>query len=85
MADFSFGKYARPARLLLAVVVALVGLWGLASGSEGERAASAQGTSPEPTVVLLTLDGPTDGGTARFLATGLRLAARKADRSAIGD
>ena len=74
MADFSFEKYARPARLLLAVVVALVGLWGLASGSEGERAASAQSTPRETSVVLIRLDGAIDGVTARFIMRGLLLA-----------
>ncbi|MCI0852215.1 MAG: nodulation protein NfeD [Chloroflexi bacterium] len=79
MADFSLDKFARPARVLLAALVALVGLWGLAtnSGTGGDRPVSAQSTSsdtPQNNVVLIRLDGAIDGVTARFIVRGLRIA-----------
>ena len=79
MADFSLDKFARPARVLLAALVALVGLWGLAtnSGTGGDRPVSAQSTpsdTPENNVVLIRLDGAIDGVTARFIERGLRIA-----------
>ena len=74
MADFSFDKLARPVRVLLAALVALVGLWGLASGTGGARPVSAQSVPPDTNVVLIRLDGAIDGVTARFIERGIRIA-----------
>ena len=76
MADFSLDKFARPARVLLAALVALVGLWGLAtnSGTGGDRPVSAQSIPSDTNVVLIRLDGAIDGVTARFIERGLRIA-----------
>ena len=79
MADFSLDKFARPARVLLAALVALVGLsfvglWALASGSGGGRPASAQSAPSDTNVVLIRLDGVIDAVTANFIERGLRIA-----------
>ncbi len=74
MADFSLDKFARPARVLLAVLVAFVGLWALASGSGGGRPVSAQNAPSDTNVVLIRLDGAIDAVTANFIERGLRIA-----------
>ena len=77
MADFSLGKFARPARVLIAALVTLIGLWGLASGDGsygGTRTVAAQSAAPGSNVVLIRLDGAIDGVTARFIERGLRIA-----------
>ena len=80
MADFSLGKFARPARVLIAALVTLIGLWGLASGDGpygGIRTVAAQGGAPGSNVVLIRLDGAIDGVTARFIERGLRITAEQ--------
>ena len=80
MADFSLGKFARPARVLIAALVTLIGLWGLASGDGpygGTRTVAAQSTAPGSNVVLIRLDGAIDGVTARFIERGLRITAEQ--------
>jgi len=69
-------RAAKAVRVLIAVLVVLVGLWGTAnSGSFGNfdvRLASAQSSEPAPTnVVLIRLDGAIDGVSARFIERGL--------------
>ena len=80
MADFSLGKFARPARVLIAALVTLIGLWGLASGDGpygGTRTVAAQSGAPGSNVVLIRLDGAIDGVTARFIERGLRITAEQ--------
>ena len=80
MADFSLGKFARPARVLIAALVTLIGLWGLASGDGsygGTRTVAAQSAAPGSNVVLIRLDGAIDGVTARFIERGLRITAEQ--------
>ena len=78
MAGYSINRFARSARVAVAALVALAGLWGLATGPGvgGERPVSAQGISPgaqENGVVLITLDGAIDGVSAKFIERGLRI------------
>ncbi|HIN14160.1 MAG TPA: hypothetical protein EYM69_00770, partial [Dehalococcoidia bacterium] len=80
LADFSLGKFARPARVLIAALVTLIGLWGLASGDGsygGTRTVAAQSAAPGSNVVLIRLDGAIDGVTARFIERGLRITAEQ--------
>ena len=80
MADFSLGKFARPARVLIAALVTLIGLWGLASGDGpygGTRTVAAQSGALGSNVVLIRLDGAIDGVTARFIERGLRITAEQ--------
>ena len=76
MADFSFRKYARPARVLFAALAVAIGLWGfaMADGPYGGPTVLAQDGPSDSNVVLIRLDGAIDGVTARFIERGLRIA-----------
>ncbi|MDA1280558.1 MAG: nodulation protein NfeD [Chloroflexi bacterium] len=73
VADHSLNNIARGGRVLLAVLVILLGLWGLASTAD--RSANAQSNTAKQSVVLIRLDGAIDGVVASFIQRGLNVAA----------
>ncbi|MDP6667175.1 MAG: nodulation protein NfeD [Dehalococcoidia bacterium] len=79
MADRSHHDYARTARVLLATLAVLIGLWGLVSDFGRDPTVAAQGIDAEADskVVLIRLDGAIDFVTARFIRRGLDMAAEK--------
>ena len=72
MIDFSLGNFARNVRVLLAVLVAGAGLWGLTSNQVPPAAAQSESSSSN--VVLIRLDGAIDNVSARFIRRGLQTA-----------
>jgi membrane-bound serine protease (ClpP class) len=76
--NLSTNQFARAVRVLFALFVTLVGLWGIASSVDQRALAQSVESSGPGTansnVVLIRLDGPIDGVSARFIDRGLKTA-----------
>ena len=69
MTKLSTNRVLRAVRVLIAVLITLVGLWGMSSSDD--QHVIAQSTDVDPNVVLIRLDGAIDGVSARFIDRGL--------------